>query len=799
MATKIVETDVLLEIYSSSINGTTVGTLSKYDEVPHPGTNKLIKGFEWDVRTWPSDEELEAVAYAPSIWDPGKNFLFSEDFQSGIGDNEDLQLISIDRAEARNMEFWIPKINHGYIYVQDEEWYVFSDDFQTQDFYTNQTYSGLQYQDLKYDLKIGIPIQVRRYSYDKVTGQYSINLNLRKKVAFSGDLVAGTELPTVNDEGIIILSNIDTTKEEFVVSDHFGTPPRVLLNKSYAETVGGDITLTVSGTVATGTTDSLEILGIGDGTASEFHSTYSPIDPSGVITLWTWNDSNEPVQWTRIDSLASFTPGPNRQYKLDTNLGIFNFGNYDGTASGQAGLIPGLNTKIGLRYTKGIHVEYEPVDSRDYLLAPTADTNPLHNASEKGFIKLATEITDPTSIFLEADLPLDLNGLYLIDAGNQVGEIIANVTDTNGDTVEGVQVYFEIIAPFVGNFTNGDLITTSITDSDGQARAFFAPPASIDSLGKPTTNVVYNGGSNTTKITVSGVTAPSTTSGVFIFQVGKYDPILGMTESGLNQFYTDFFAAEKITGTTANRTWEENHRTVHNLLKPTTYPSGDIITGGKKIMFSVDNTVVDPHYGDQVNFPIFAPIVPLTTANIGTQSAPAVELTYQGNIPAPGINTNFKSYLVVAEALSFLRAYVINKKNLKKIYSNTISISIQIPDNANGVLIANNLSEVQSGMFNRVRHINEISDAQINTFYPTLSGEWLEDRFPRTETYIEWFRRTRRADTKLIPMETYAFSGDLPARIPFGFRLKSPGITVASLLDSVTFLDINDTLPSGYI
>ncbi len=113
MATKIVETDVLLEIYSSSINGTTVGTLSKYDEVPHPGTNKLIKGFEWDVRTWPSDEELEAVAYAPSIWDPGKNFLFSEDFQSGIGDNEDLQLISIDRAEARNMEFWIPKINHG--------------------------------------------------------------------------------------------------------------------------------------------------------------------------------------------------------------------------------------------------------------------------------------------------------------------------------------------------------------------------------------------------------------------------------------------------------------------------------------------------------------------------------------------------------------------------------------------------------------------------------------------------------------------------------------------------------------
>lgn len=796
-----VKIDTLIQIYSSAINGPTVGSLSKYSTLPNPGTNKTIDGFGWDVRTWPTDEELEAVSFAPSIWDPNSDFIPPEDFQSGIGDNQDLLLIDIERQEAENKELWVPKVKHGYFYINNEEWYLFSDDYQEQQFNKLQTYSGLQYVDLKYDPKIGIPIQARRYSYNSITGRYTIDLSLRKKVEFTGIKVNGIEQDTVDSNGIVLLSNIDNTKEEFIVSNHFGDPPRILLNRNYSEDVGGNITLTTSGTVATGSLDTLELLGISDGLSSEYRSQFSPIDPSGIVDLWVWKDTTNPVKWTNISPFSNFTSSGATEYKLDSNLGIISFGNFDGdtTESGALGLIPTKGSKIGLRYTKGLQVEYEPINSRDYLYAKDADTNPLHNSSEKGFIKLLTQIVDPAQVSLRADLPIQFGtSSYQVDAGNVSGQIIATVTDTEGDTIEGIEVFFEIIQPFIGTFTNGELTTSAITNIDGEATAFFAPPTSIDSLGKPTVDVSYDSLANTTTINVDGIAAPNTVSGVFLFQVKKSDPILGIPDTSVNSFYSGFFSDESIVGTTATTLYEDNRRIIDSLLRPTTYPAGDITTGAKTIMFGLDNQVISPHTGDQAPGTIFAPIMPISAQNTGVTGSPSIQLVYSGNIPAPTSLTDFKSYFVVGDAQSFIRAYVINKKNLKKIFSNSISIVITIPDSANGVLIADTLSEIKPQMFMTQQNVNNISDSNIMLTTGLLYNDYLDDRYPSTETYVQWFRRTRKGDSNVLGLREYTMSGVLPARIPFGFKLKSTGTTVASLLDSITFLDINDTLPSGY-
>lgn len=797
MAIVIIQTDSIIQVYSSSIKGSGIGSLSKYVDKPHPGTNKEIEGFQWDFRNWPDDKELEAISYAPSIWDPSKDFIPSEEFQSGIGDNNDLLLLSIDKSEAQNKEVWIPRVQHGYFYVEDQEWYLFSDDFQAQSFNKNQTYSGLQYVNLKYDLKPAIPIQVKRYKYNSLTGEYGIDLNLRKKVDFSGKKVSGIEQTTITTQGIVILSNIDTTKEEFIVSDRFGLRPRILLNKDYSANVGGAMTLTVSGTVATGSLDNLEVVGIGDGTATEFHTEYSPIDPSGVIQLFTWSSTNSISQWTRINNTASFTNGASKEFKLDENLGIISFGTYESSTG--AGLVPQAGTKIAITYPKGLQVEYEPKDSRDYILANTADVNPLHNATEKGFIKLSTEIADAGSISLSVDLPVQFGtGAFLIDAGNTTGEVIATVYDSEGEVLEGAQVFFELLDPIVGNFTNGDDTTSSISNTNGEATAFYAPPVSIDALGKATTNVSYDGGTNTTTISIDGLSPPDTVSGVFLYKVMKNDDVLGMAESAEATHYANFFTDENIIGTTANQSYETNRRITNSLLTPKLYSNGDITTGAKIILFSIDNAVIDSHRGAQYPGTVYAPIMPISVQNTGSNQNPQMKLIYAGNIPAPDGATDFKSYFTVGESTTLARAYIINKKNNKKIYSNTVTFSIQIPKAANGVLIANTLADIQADMFNRVRNINEFSDAQILATQAGLNDQWLTDRFPSGETYVSWFRRTRRGDSEQLGLLDYTFSGTVPARIPFGFKLKDSGITVASLLDSVTFLDINDILPSGY-
>jgi hypothetical protein len=76
-----------------------------------------------------------------------------------------------------------------------------------------------------------------------------------------------------------------------------------------------------------------------------------------------------------------------------------------------------------------------------------------------------------------------------------------------------------------------------------------------------------------------------------------------------------------------------------------------------------------------------------------------------------------------------------------------------------------------------------------------LSAEYYEDEL--NEDYITWFKRTQRGASSIIALSGVTPSG-VPAEIPLGFRIRSAGITMAAMLDAITYIDPNDNVVSGY-
>jgi len=219
MPAVIYNTDTTLTIYRIASNKT-IGSRSLYASSPHPATNKKIEGWKWDQRLWPTKNELQAIAYAPSLWDPEVSGLESTDYQSGVGDNNDLLLLDVEQVITNDIHHWAPKIRHGYFYVGDKEWYLYADQFLTE-FFAETTVSGThQILDLSHHPKPTIPIQVRRYRFDRTNNQYAVDLEVRRKVEFT---VSGA-LP------------------EYIVDTTF-SPPRLELNNIWTKQIANPVSV----------------------------------------------------------------------------------------------------------------------------------------------------------------------------------------------------------------------------------------------------------------------------------------------------------------------------------------------------------------------------------------------------------------------------------------------------------------------------------------------------------------------------------------------------------------------------
>jgi len=771
----------------------TVGVSSKYASDEHLGTNRKVEGWKWDERYWPTTKEFEASGLAPSLWDPITSGLSESVFQSGYGDNKDLLLLDIEPTETSGAHFWAPKINHGHFFIYDEEWYLYGDLFQTQHFAKSMAIGGQQYLDLDYNYKPSIPIQVRRYEFNSVLGRHVVDMDFRRKIEFT---LSGTE-------------------PEFRIETTVSGGPRLWLNDDWSEAVGAPITLDGSGFADAEDIQALEWLGISDGTEDQrFHTITSPIDPFEDLEVWSYFQPTVPRQWEVLSGVEQFiTSG--QQVHVDYDHGILSFGDWDLNTSGDAGLIPSAGERIVIHYTKGLAAFYEPEFGQDYILAKRADVNPIVSSTYRGFVHILTESTNPASITLEAELPTE-SPTYLISLGNNTGRLIATVKDSRGQVLEGEEVVFEILAPQVGAFGTIRREISAVTDIDGQAKAIYNAPTTTEDVGQASDNVSHFGGD--TRIEVEGITDPETVSGLYLYKVHYWDPPLGIPSSGLDDYYEDYLDNEDVvSGIAATQDWEEEYRTIHELGEPVVYEDDDLGTGKKTIVLSTGKSgIIDPHSGTFSTSGL-SPLYASQIEDIGTDTAPKLRLTYSGNLPLPGTEDT-KAYLAVGDAQTYLRAYVINRHTNTRLYSDQVALKVSIPEALSGTYFADILSNIPSGLLKRTHDIDTVSSGFIEQFSGveeyegrTFHDSYLDERSYdggalEYESYVGWFRRTRRGDSDGLEQIGLSLSGididegieDQPGEIPLGFKLKSTGITVASALDQCTFFDPNSPLPDDY-
>lgn len=742
--------DVKLIIYDSNSDGELVASFSKFATTAHPATNKLIEGWHWDSRTFPS-EDNDYLATVPTLHNPVLSGINNLYFQSGIGSDGDLEVISIeDITRSGFIENWAPLINHGYFYQNRSPGYLYSDAARTEyPSVSGVTTSGYSHLMLKEYIKNTAPIKARKWKWNSSIDEYELLTEYDKKVYFTGrrDNATTARLSTYDSRSEQILwNNIDTTKNEFVIINSGNNKPYVIFDHNVHTTVGNPV---VTGANLLG----LELIGVSSGVEKQsFHTQFSPIDKTTFIQLFTYPNTSTWTQWNVIQS-GDFTHIGN-QVKVDPDLGIFYFG-----AANEGNAIPVSGHNIAVRYTTTAEILYEPEYTTDHLIAidKPANVNPLAKVNNRGFVILKQNEVFPSKITLSVDLPqISLNLFGPQDIGAQYLKTIATVTSKKGELLEGFPVTFYLLDnPSIGKFTNGLSKVTSITNENGQSFTYYTTPRSIDDISEIVTVSGYSTAGGNTTLQTNTIKLTTNLNDIFLYKIWKDDPLLGIDlgnqtavdngyiTSGLQSFYQSFFADESIFGVLGNdigtglttsgiADWEHRHRIINGLLTPKNY-NRLLRNGRKQIVSFFDTSAIDPHFNE---YGALRPLQPTTTANV---SGRKYNTTYNGTVlTAPGTG-DLDAYLLISPCDIQMIASVYDEVNDVTIYSNTITVRLHIPDYLNGTVNITNVNLLPSGIvpyiLNNGQHAGRV--------------------------------------------------------LPLGWRLKSNGDTFASAIGGVTYIDIN--------
>jgi hypothetical protein len=732
--------DAQITVYRLAVPSTLTGYKSMYGSVPFPATGKTIQGFKFDEAFWRTKAEENDQAVIPTLWDPSTAGV--EDlFQPGIGDNQDLLVkdiaVELVGTDTTSNQVWRPSIEHGYYYTGPDEYYLYSDDSLTETAtfsgvwksITNPSITGGNQLTLKFLPKPGIPILSRSFKWNSSTGSYDVDNIGRKVVSFTP--VEDGLFVESGDE--ILWGNLSKGQIEFLVNYE---TLNVVYNQQVVKKVG------VASEPLT-----WEIVG---NTSSEdnqeHHLMYSPIDRLSPIQI-SVND----VLYTVVES---FTTGTN-QVVIDYDLGILKFG----TTS--AGGKPAADLVIKAHYSKTHALEYEPVYSRNEATELQADLNPIRRFNSNGFVFVRQDQQEVGTLELSAELEsLGLNYFGPLNVGNNFARLVATVKSKTDELIEGQEVFFEILSGPTNLTFGSSTSAKAISGADGNASTLMNPPQTIRDMGGVTDTVIVDGSGS--KLVIGGYTPPSDTDSLFVFQVHTADDILGIPKSQLLSYYESYIQEE---GTVSGQSkgplvninlgsdyswisgafsdfikWEILHREFHGLAVPTTYDPGDLRTGKMTVVAVLSPTAVNPHTGTT---PAFIPIQPTSYQVSGSFTV----LNFDQILPATG--STYKSYLVVGPTKATIQAWTRNARTGTIVRSNAIEVLIDINQNNKGLMSIDAINSVPDGLLGNA---------------------------------LLW-------DQENVPLQSVNITST--GLLPIGWRIRSPGITIASALDSITFLDIN--------
>ena len=426
-------------------------------------------------------------------------------------------------------------------------------------------------------------------------------------------------------------------------------------------------------------------------------------------------------------------------------------------------------TDVEVSYQETFSVQYEPYFSKGKVSAVTANVNPIHSGVNKGFVQITTEILEPYEITLNADLPIVSNGnksYYNLELGNNTGKLIATVKNKVGTLLEGVKVYFD------WGLTN-DL--SSITDHTGRAIMYYNSPATIEDIGDYVLQTDLDFTQDPVMFDVANVPQNTPLNNIWIFALYHTDPFFGLKDqTAIDQYYTNYITDEGSTYSADEQQAEESYRDVNfidinNPARPRNISSmEESKKGGQKRLILKEISVapyVNPNDGTAaaLNNEVWWPVFPtsLTGSQVGYDSSDLPDATERQSI---------NSYFIVSNQVQAIQAYAYNSAG-EKIWSNTIEIQISLPDSVNGTYYSASLAEP---------YVSELLRGLFNLPSKSLDSE---------DNYQGFYPNQTTEDNTNPNFITLSQGNEV--KIPIGFRIKTPnsGITVASLLEQVTFIN----------
>lgn len=669
-------------------------------------TNDIPDGWQFDIKRWCSPFDLR-LPKMPRLADTSTQGV-SESlyFKSGVGsvDNGDLYVESIDELFRDHERHWIPNIRHGWYYRYKTSWFLYSDSSRVQYVNPDENIDGRNYVELDEEPDMSSPILAASFCRRSTTRTPSYETRVNQAYQFSGIYVDQVEQETVSPLGKITWSNVDVNKKEFIVQNTIEGLTAIVFNKDYTKQIG--VEPTVYQDLAAG-----EVLGMSNGSSYQvYYLNHFPVlaDESFhlyVVGAYTWEE------WTRVDTWFELINSTSKKkYFVDKDLGIIYFG------SGIYGGCPPLGSYVVAAYTVTLRIEYEEAERDMKVNAIEADTSPVTQYINQGFVCITHDQLESALIKLEIDkamIPFTYSPREYgpITVGADYGVLKATVTTIDGTVIPNIEVGFEM-APSSLGYLAGSTMSSSITNGNGEAYTSYQPPTSADNLGFYTT--IVRASTHPSYLNHKDVIIRETETGlngreseIYLYQVLKDDILLGYDDVD-EWVYYNMDAPSWVVDSITYAKWKSEVIAEYDLQDWDGVKPDGTIVGRKVVTYMLDDTTenydpaaIDPATGGTG---AVVPVRPELVEKITDVSDPYYGF-WRAIYPEDAVpdcdpddsSNNLGGYWLCSTRIVTFRAHCWSPYYNRIIYSNDLVVRVSLPDYLLGEYVNSLMQKVPFG------------------------------------------------------------------------------------------------------
>jgi hypothetical protein len=674
-------------------------------------------GWSWDYRYLVEDRITETLPF-PGLKKNHLSGIPRSYWQNGPiagKTGKSLKIEEIREVFAKGRRRWVPFVYSGNINIWRESSYLFSDDSVVEVLdATSIDSGGRSLHILQRELRPGSPILATIFRRDR-DNEYLPWRIYSHRINFTSILDSDGNEQTTRDGDTIYWSVVDTDKREFISYERNGSI-YCLFNSLVPESI-------TSGEEPSVIADfnDLEYLGDSDGSDDQsFETSKFPISGNSLLKVYAVDVTGSSYEEYTV--VSTFTGS--EQVKVDEDLGILTFGSSTGPASP-----PAAGLGIYINYSVTPRIEYEEEGYSEVTAVIDADVNPLSQSLNKGFVTLARTELDIASIELtttEARYPGIANTFGPIYAGADYAPLTATVYSSSGEIIPNVEVtFFFEVTPSIGGIGGSSTSTQRRTGINGTAHTYYVPPNSVSSMGFS----VQNSGN---VLQLPADANFSNVQDVYTYYILKDDPFIGVPAADTSIGEVEWSSSELNGRKVVLYKWNASainpisgHFGAYAPIRPASISSGYILTytdtladsdtsgygstvrlgtatsyGLNWFKDTTKSWTVNEWHGYVIESTSNSSLrrrIASNTSNTLYFTSPFSELPTTGGYRIYDKADNLGGYWVVSDRFVTIRASAYSPRLRKTIYSNILSLRVEIPDYMKGSYINSSLQEIPFG------------------------------------------------------------------------------------------------------